>query len=426
MHEKPLHFPSSRLNGEPLKPLPQVLLDRRATDHFKPDDIPDELLEAILRLGAQAPSGYNLQPWRFIVVRDAGSRERLMRAAFHQEKVGEAPVVLIAVGIRENLEATMEEVFTAAIERGIGSRATLDQYKQSAAAFLETIPSGLWLNRHTMIAFTCVMLLAEAYGIDTAPLEGFDPAAVKREFGIPEAAEVVALLALGVAARPDRPYPGRFDLGRIVFSERYGNPWPAREGGNGRLRGKRVAILVEEGFEQWELTKPRQALEECGAETELIAPGRETVRGWRHSEWGDTFPVDRDLAHADPAAYDALLLPGGVMNPDKLRRNPGAIRFVRAFFEEEKPVAAICHGPWTLIDAGVVSGRRMTSYDSIQTDLKNAGADWVDAEVVQDGNLVTSRQPSDLPAFCRRMIEVFTGRVEELEAAHEPILVAGS
>ena len=173
------------------------------------------------------------------------------------------------------------------------------------------------------------------------------------------------------------------------------------------LEGKRVAILVADGFEQVELTGPRDALEEAGAETEIVSPADKKVRGWDETDWGSKFKVDVHLDQADAGQYDALLLPGGVMNPDKLRLQPGAIAFIRAFFDAGKPVAAICHGPWTLIDAGVVKGRRLTSYPSIQADLKNAGADWVDEEVVVDNGLVTSRKPDDLPAFNRKMIEEF-------------------
>lgn len=173
------------------------------------------------------------------------------------------------------------------------------------------------------------------------------------------------------------------------------------------LRGKRVAILVANGFEQVELTEPRLALEQAGATTQVVSPVRPSVRGWKHVQWGDEFNVDVPLDEADAHVFDALLLPGGVMNPDHLRVNPAALDFVRAFFEAGKPVAAICHGPWTLIDAGVVRGRLVTSYASIKTDLKNAGAYWVDRDAVTDGNLVTSRRPDDIPAFNRAMIELF-------------------
>ncbi|MBO0724551.1 MAG: type 1 glutamine amidotransferase [Blastocatellia bacterium] len=174
-----------------------------------------------------------------------------------------------------------------------------------------------------------------------------------------------------------------------------------------KLKGKKVAVLVADGFEQVELTEPKKALEQTGAVAQIVSPNKGQVKGWNHTEWGDKFPVDVGLDKADPDDYDALLLPGGVMNPDKLRRNEHALRFVRAFFDAGKPVAAICHGPWTLIDAGVVKGRNLTSYESIQTDLKNAGAKWVNEEVVVDKGLVTSRKPDDIPAFNRKMIEEF-------------------
>lgn len=172
-----------------------------------------------------------------------------------------------------------------------------------------------------------------------------------------------------------------------------------------RLQGKKVAILLTDGFEQVEMTEPRKALEEAGATTQLIAPKGGEVKGWDETDWGDTFPVDLPLAGADPNQYDALLLPGGAMNPDKLRMEPKAVQFVRHFFENHKPVAAICHAPIMLIEADVVRGRKLTSCPSIQTDLKNAGANWVDEEVVTDQGLVTSRKPDDIPAFNRKMIE---------------------
>ena len=172
-----------------------------------------------------------------------------------------------------------------------------------------------------------------------------------------------------------------------------------------RLDGKKVAILVADGFEQAELAEPKQALEDAGAETEIVSPAASEVKGWQHDRWGKTFKVDVQLKSANAKDYDALLLPGGVMNPDKLRSIPEAVEFVKEFFTDHKPVAAICHGPWTLINAGVAKGRKMTSYKSIQQDLKNAGAEWVDEEVVVDNGLVTSRQPDDIPAFNRKMIE---------------------
>jgi protease I len=172
------------------------------------------------------------------------------------------------------------------------------------------------------------------------------------------------------------------------------------------LKGTKVAILVADGFEQVELTEPKKALEQAGAETEIISPSKEKVKGWNHTQWGNEFPIDQPLADADPAEYDALLLPGGVMNPDKLRMNPDAIEFVEHFVDEEKPIAAICHGPWTLIEVGI-GGRTLTSWPSLKTDIENAGATWVDEEVVNDEGLVTSRKPDDIPAFNKKMIEAF-------------------
>jgi deglycase len=185
------------------------------------------------------------------------------------------------------------------------------------------------------------------------------------------------------------------------------------------LSGKKVAILVADGFEQVELTEPKEALEQAGAVAHIVSPNKDQVKGWNHTEWGSAFPVDVVLDRADPEDYDALLLPGGVMNPDKLRRNERALQFVRAFFNSDKPVAAICHAPWTLIDAGVVKGRRLTSYESIQTDLKNAGAEWVDEEAVVDRGLVTSRKPDDIPVFNRRMIEEFGEDKSQLRAMEQ-------
>lgn len=176
---------------------------------------------------------------------------------------------------------------------------------------------------------------------------------------------------------------------------------------NQNLSGKRVAILVADGFEQVEMTEPRRALDEAGAKTEIVSPAQGKAKGWQHTKWGDEFAVDVPLDSANPGNYDALLLPGGVMNPDKLRANPKAVQFVKHFRDAGKPIAAICHGPWTLIEAGIARGRRLTSYHSIKTDLINAGAQWMDEEVVTDNGLVTSRQPDDIPAFNRKMIEEF-------------------
>lgn len=174
-----------------------------------------------------------------------------------------------------------------------------------------------------------------------------------------------------------------------------------------QLNGKKIAILVEQGFEQIEMTDPRNAVEAAGALTHLISPRSGQVKGWNHSYWGNSFQVDVILDHAKPEDYDALILPGGVMNPDKLRMNPQAVHFVRAFFDAGKPVGAICHAPWMLIEAGVVKDRTLTSYPSLKTDLINAGAIWVDEEVVTDNGLVTSRNPNDLPAFSRKIVEEF-------------------
>src|SRR5947199_8646848 len=172
-----------------------------------------------------------------------------------------------------------------------------------------------------------------------------------------------------------------------------------------KLAGKKVAILVAEGFEQVELTGPRRSLDEAGAETKIVSPARGEVQGWNHYDKGDKFKVDVPLAEADAQNFDALLLPGGVANPDQLRMKPEAVRFVKAFFDAGKPVASICHGPWTLIEAGAVRGRTMTSWPSIKTDLTNAGARWVDEEVVTDRGIVSSRKPADIPAFSRKLIE---------------------
>ncbi len=225
MQDKPTNYPTTQINGEPLKPITQVVLDRRATSQYKPDEVPEDVLNAILQLGTQAPSGYNLQPWRFIVVRDEENRKRLQAVAYNQPKVGQAPVVIIAIGMKEEWKERADEVFREGAERGAGNIETVEQYKQQAIGFLTHMPMDVWVNRHTMIAVTTMMLVAEAYGFDTAPMEGFDPAGVKREFNIPDEAEVVCLLAIGRMNGPDKAYPGRFELNRIAFSERYGDVW---------------------------------------------------------------------------------------------------------------------------------------------------------------------------------------------------------
>ena len=173
------------------------------------------------------------------------------------------------------------------------------------------------------------------------------------------------------------------------------------------LNGKKIAILVDNGFEQVEMTGPREALQTAGAQTELISPQDKTVQGMKHADRGDKFPVDVPLKKAKPDDYDALVLPGGVANPDSLRINPDAVKFVKSFVDAGKPIAAICHGPWTLIEVGAAKGRIMTSWPSLKTDLRNAGATWVDQEVVVDRGLVTSRKPEDIPAFNQKMIEEF-------------------
>jgi protease I len=174
-----------------------------------------------------------------------------------------------------------------------------------------------------------------------------------------------------------------------------------------RLTGKTIAVLATDGFEQVELTKPVEALRQAGAQVKVVSPRGGQIQGYNHHEKGDMVPVDLELAAAQPEDFDALVLPGGVINPDQLRLVPQAIDFVRAFVDADKPIAAICHGPWTLINAGGVDGKRMTSWPSLQTDLLNAGADWVDEQVVVDDGLVTSRKPDDIPAFCAKMIEEF-------------------
>lgn len=184
------------------------------------------------------------------------------------------------------------------------------------------------------------------------------------------------------------------------------------------LQGKRVAILVADGFEQVELTEPKKALEQAGAKTDVVSPAQGQVQGWNHDAKADKFPVDVPLAQAKPDQYDGLVLPGGVHNPDVLRTLPEAVQFVKSFFDQNKPVAAICHGPWTLVEAGVVKGRRLTSWPSLKTDIKNAGGEWVDEEVVTQNGLVTSRKPADLPAFNRKMVEEFReGRHEQQSKA---------
>jgi len=177
---------------------------------------------------------------------------------------------------------------------------------------------------------------------------------------------------------------------------------------SGQLQGKKIAILVaNEGVEEIELTSPREALREAGAEVDLLAPDNDEIQAFNHLDKGETFTPDGTVGGADPDGYDGLVLPGGVANPDQLRTDTDAVQFVRAFFESGKPVGAICHAPWTLINADAVDGRTLTSWPSLQTDLRNAGAEWVDEEVVVDNGLVTSRKPDDLEAFNAKIVEEF-------------------
>ena len=186
---------------------------------------------------------------------------------------------------------------------------------------------------------------------------------------------------------------------------------------NDKLNGKKVAILVADGFEQVEFTEPRRALLDAGATVRVVSPADGKVKGWDHTDWGESFDVDVSLDDADAGDYDALLLPGGVLNPDKLRREEKAISFARGFFDAAKPVAAICHGPQLLITAELVSGRTMTGFESIQVDLQNAGATVRDEQAVVDGNLVTSRNPDDIPAFNEQMVALFAAGAGAKRAA---------
>lgn len=180
------------------------------------------------------------------------------------------------------------------------------------------------------------------------------------------------------------------------------------------IKDKKVAILATDGFEQSELELPRKALDNEGARTTIVSLKGGEIRGWKNKDWGQSVAVNRTIDEVTAGQFDALVLPGGVMNPDQLRMNPKAVQFVKDFADQGKPIAAICHGPWTLIDAGVVKGRRMTSWPSLKTDIQNAGGTWEDAEVVVDRGLVTSRKPDDIPAFNRKMIE------EISEGIHTP------
>jgi protease I len=185
-----------------------------------------------------------------------------------------------------------------------------------------------------------------------------------------------------------------------------------------QLHGKRIAFLVaQEGVEQVELTEPWKAVEEAGAKPELLAPDNGEVQAFNHLDKGERFHVDRTIAEADPAEYDGVVLPGGVANPDELRTEPDAVRFLQRSFSEGKPVGVICHGPWTLVEADLVRNRTITSWPSLQTDIRNAGGRWVDEEVVVDEGLVSSRKPDDLPAFCAKIVEEFAEGRHEVAGA---------
>jgi protease I len=183
------------------------------------------------------------------------------------------------------------------------------------------------------------------------------------------------------------------------------------------LSGKKIAILATDGFEQVELIEPRKALYDAGAKTIVISPKNGEIRGWNFKQWGEAVKVDQPLEDANPNEFDALVLPGGVMNPDHLRMDPKAVNFVRQFVSTGKPVAAICHGPWTLIETGAVKGKTVTSWPSLKTDLKNAGANWVDQEVVTDGQFVFSRKPDDIPAFNKALIDLISKGARQHAAA---------
>jgi protease I len=183
------------------------------------------------------------------------------------------------------------------------------------------------------------------------------------------------------------------------------------------LKGRKIAILATDGFEQSELMEPRKALDKAGAKTVVIAPKAGKIKGWNHTDWGEPVNVDMELSNADVHDFDALVLPGGVMNPDHLRMDAKAVDFVGQFVKSGKPVAAICHGPWTLMETGALRGKTVTSWPSLKSDLSNAGANWVDQEVARDGQFITSRKPDDIPAFTRAIIELVGGSAHHTRAA---------
>jgi protease I len=185
---------------------------------------------------------------------------------------------------------------------------------------------------------------------------------------------------------------------------------------SGELKGRKIAILATDGFEQVELTDPKKNVEAAGATTEVLSVKEGSIKGWNHTDWGDSVRVDRLVGKANVDDYDALILPGGQINPDKLRMEKPAVEFVKKFVASGKPVAAICHGPWMLVEAGVVKGKTVTSWPSIHTDLINAGAKWVDREVVEDGNIITSRKPDDIPAFSKKVTEATAKSPQHIHA----------
>lgn len=209
------------------RPFHALIGERRATRHFTDEEVPEEAITEILRDASQAPSGYNLQPWRFLVLRDAENRRKLRAAAFDQEKISEAPVMVVALAPRDGWRERLDDVFAESVRRGALPAEGLEKARQSANGFIGSFDPAVWLNRHTMIAFTYLMLAAEAHGWDTAPMEGFDADAVRKALRIPANTEVVALLAIGRAREPDSVFPGRFPVERIAFSENLSTPWPA-------------------------------------------------------------------------------------------------------------------------------------------------------------------------------------------------------
>ena len=246
--DKPAGFPEHCPDGSPMKALTQALLDRRDTTRFKPNPVPDEYLEAILEFGAQAPSGYNLQPWRFVVVRDKENRERLKKAAYNQEKVAEAPVVIVAFGLRGDWRNYMNAIFQEGVRRGVGKPEMLPEMKNRASDFLENgIPQSIWLNRHTTIAVTTMMLVAETYGLDTAPLEGFDPEAVKRRASFAGKRRSNLPARHRVCKRTGQAIRRRLALEEFVYNERYGQRWNGKNnGGPGRNMSEKIDRKAKE------------------------------------------------------------------------------------------------------------------------------------------------------------------------------------